>query len=151
MVIAAAVGVWMLLLNSSALSSLTNFLWTWTVGALDGVKLVLTLGLKLGISQYALAAFVVIGFAYCLAKARSRLAELVLCIDLSRVFFNAVGDPDVKRVFSGFWYTDPERTAALVAIASVPLAAAGLYATFSFVVSFDPAFGDGARWPATLA
>ena len=39
----------------------------------------------------------------------------------------------IKRFFSGFWYTDPERTAAMVAIAAVPIAIIGMETTITFV------------------
>ena len=42
----------------------------------------------------------------------------------------------IKRFFSGFWYTDPERTAAMVAIAAVPVAIIGMETAITLVFDF---------------
>lgn len=117
---------WLVLLDSAALYSTTHFLWEWTVPAWKALTLVIDLGLCLGAPQYVLAVLLWCGFGLCF-KHREYLWLAVSALLFCLIFFaNAAGDPTVKRLFAGFWYTDPERTAALVAVAIVPLTAIGL-------------------------
>ena len=119
--------LWMTLLNSSFLYSLTHFLWDWTVDPLTALTFVATLGLRLQIPQYFLGGAFIIGLIYCLRKKEYRwiaASALLFCV----IFFaNACGDPETKRLFAGFWYTDPERSSALVATAVFPITSAGIY------------------------
>lgn len=134
LVLLAAMLIWLLLLNSPAMSSVVNYLWQWTVDPLDSLKRILTLGLRYGLPQYVLAILVFAAFIYGLTQRRGRwlaVSFLVMCV----IFFcGAVGDPSMKRLFAGFWYTDPERTSAIVAIAAVPLAAYCLNGLYGVLV-----------------
>lgn len=142
--VGVAVIIWLLLLNSGALASLTSFLWTWTVSAGDAFSLVVSMGLRQGIPQYVLSVVVLFGFVYCLVKRDSAWLSVTYAVICLLFFFNASGSPEVKRLFSGFWYTDPERTAALVAIFAVPLTAYGLYFLYSIICRFVPRFANAA-------
>lgn len=124
--IVLAVTVWLVLLDLPAFASITNFLWTWTVSVPKAIMLVLSFGLCLGPPQYLLALLGVIGAIWC--SRHEGHGWLVLAAVLFAIVFcgGAAGSPEVKKVFAGFWYTDPERTSALFTIAMIPLVAAGL-------------------------
>lgn len=124
--IAASVALWLILLNSPFLTNVTSFLWDWTVDVPHAVYRVVALGLRVGSPQLALALLVLLGIAFS-AKDRTKQSALLAYVLFCCIFiFNSAGDASLKRLFAGFWYTDPERTAAMVAIATVPLATLGL-------------------------
>lgn len=126
---AVAIIIWAVCLKLPFLSSVTNYLWTWTVSPSEALQLLFSLSLVMGSPQYFLSALALIGTAACLMKQESRwLAIAALGFGLI-FFFNACGNPDLKHFFAGFWYTDPERSAAFVAIAIAPLSAAGVACT----------------------
>lgn len=124
---------WILVANTPVFSGVTSFLWEWTISPSEALLSAISFGLVLRIPQFVFALFVVIGFIVCLKKPSSRWLSLSLALFLVVYFFNACGDPETKRLFAGYWYTDPERTAALVALMAVPCAAVGLHSLVSLV------------------
>lgn len=122
-----ACALWMLLLNAGFLYSLTHFLWDWTVDPLSALTFTITLGLRLQTPQYLLGGAFIIGLVFCLSKKEYRWVAVSALLFCTIFFANACGDPETKRLFAGFWYTDPERTSALVAIAVVPITSSGIY------------------------
>ena len=135
-VLIAALLAWLFLLNSSAMSSVVNFLWHWTVEPLESLKLILTMALRYGMPQHILAVLVFAGFACGLARRKSRWLSISFLVMCTIFFCGASGDPSLKRLFTGFWYTDPERTSAMVALAAVPLAAYCLYCVYAVLKRF---------------
>ena len=121
------VAVWLLLLDSSVFASVTSFLWEWTTPAIYALKFTLLFGYTYGEPQWLFALVVYIGFFCCLRNKQTWWISLTFIIFSIIFFFNASGDPLLKKIFAGYWYTDPERTAACAAIAAIPCAAIGLY------------------------
>lgn len=121
---------WVAIANTPIFSGVTSFLWEWTISPSEALFSAISFGLVLRIPQFVFALFVVIGFAVCLKRPNSRWLSLSLVLFLVIYFFNACGDPEMKRLFAGYWYTDAERTAALAALMAVPCAAVGLYSFF---------------------
>lgn len=126
-VVAVMLATWLLLLDSGLFSSVTSFLWTWTISKADALKSTLLFGYTYGEPQWLFALIVYIGFAYCLRDRKTWWIPMAFIAFSIIFFFNASGDPQLKKLFAGYWYTDPERTAACAAIAAVPCAAIGLY------------------------
>ena len=118
---------WFFLMDAAIFSSVTSFLWEWTVSPADAFIKAVSFGFVLGIPQVPFAIFVAVGFVVCARDSRSRWLCLALVAFLAIFFFNACGDPGIKRLFAGYWYTDAERTAAVAALAAVPCASVGLY------------------------
>lgn len=141
-----ALAVWMFVLELPALASTTYFLWDWTVSPANALARTLTLGVRLGIPQFMLAIMVWLGFGWCCKKRTQSWLLLSAALFCLIFFANAAGDPTIKHLFAGFWYTDPERTSALVAIAIVPLAAVGLSATAKFVGRTIERMGTRFAW-----
>lgn len=142
--------VWLILLNSPAFASIAGFLWEWTITAPQALLNIVTMGLCLGVSQYFLALFVLIGFVYCIYKSEYRWIAFAFVLTAAVFFFNAAGDPTIKRLFAGFWYTDPERTAALTAIAAVPLTSMGLMVVSRGLYKLLIHIGPFARYKRTI-
>ena len=131
--IAAAVILWLILLDCPLLANITSFIWEWTVDVPHAIYRVIALGLRIGSPQLALASFVILGAIFC-AKDRTKWSMLLAYALFCCIFiFNSAGNDDLKRIFAGFWYTDPERTAAMVAIAALPLATIGLSSSITIL------------------
>lgn len=133
--------VWIFALDLPALQNTTNFIWEWTISPLIGILSVGTLGLKMMSPNFMLAIMMLIGFIYCIKRKKYWWVILNALICMTVFYFNVVGSFEIKRLFAGFWYTDPERTSALVAIAVIPLTACGLYSTIRFFLSIALRFG----------
>lgn len=77
-------------------------------------------------AQPLLALFVVLGYFRMLAdKDRRSLCAVYLFCLLIHIENSTVGFPHA-RVLAGFWYNDPYRTGAMLALSSIPLASAGM-------------------------
>ena len=136
--------VWFTLLNSSFLSSTTNFLWDWTIGYGAALASVLDLGLRLEIPQYFLAFLMILGIFYCVNRKKYFWVVVAFLLIAAVYIFSAAGNPELKRLFSGFWYTDPERASAMVAIAIIPLTSAGMYVVYNSIKKLV-LFSDSAK------
>jgi len=128
---AAVVGVmltiWVALLDSAIFSTVTSFLWEWTIPATNALESTFLFGYTYGQPQWLFAIIVYIGFFYCLRSKQTKWVSLAFVLFSVIFFINASGDPLLKKIFAGYWYTDPERTAACAAIAAIPCASVGLH------------------------
>ncbi|MEE0845040.1 MAG: DUF6541 family protein [Eggerthellaceae bacterium] len=129
-VCAIAVGVWMLFLSASFMSSIVNYTWDWTIEPLEALVSLATLSLRLGTPQYPLSFLVIIGLLHCILRKRYRWLVAVYIAACLIFFCGATGDLAIKKIFTGFWYTDPERTAAIVTLTAIPIASFGLYGVY---------------------
>lgn len=124
-VVILSIALWFVFLNCSFMQGTVNFQWGWTIGFKEAFASLVTMGLRRNVPQFALAFLVVFGFVYCLTKKEYRWLAVALVLFGIIYISNCVGSSEVKKLFAGFWYTDSERTAALVAIASLPVASLG--------------------------
>lgn len=128
---AAVVGVvltiWVAMLDSAIFSTVTSFLWEWTIPAANALESTFLFGYTYGQPQWLFAIIVYIGFFYCLRSKQTKWVSLAFILFSVIFFINASGDPLLKKIFAGYWYTDPERTAACAAIAAIPCASVGLH------------------------
>ncbi len=126
--VGAAVLLWITLLNASFLSSVTSYIWD--IGMSDpgsAIISVLSQGYLPGIPQYALSALVIIGLIASPLLWRRPWLSISYLLFSAIYVVDLVSDDALKRLVAGFWYTDPERLTAMVALAAIPLAAVGLY------------------------
>lgn len=130
--IAVSVILWLILLDVPFMANITSFLWDWTVDIPHAVYRVVALGLRVGSPQLGLALLVLLGAIFSAKDRTKRSALLAYALFCCIFLFNSAGDASLKRLFAGFWYTDPERTAAMVAIAAVPIATFGLSTSIAF-------------------
>jgi len=120
--------LWIIVYNLPFLASITSYSWGWNESLTKAIELLMTMGLRLGIPSYAVGFFVILGLIQALSSKRS--AWLGGTFLMAAVIFlgSANSNPLLAHLLSGFWYTDPERTSALVAITAAPLCALGLAA-----------------------
>lgn len=115
--------IWLALYKAPFLSSLVSFEWDYHVSLPAALFYVLTMALRLQIPAALLAILVFIGFI------RTACSKQTIWLSVSFAFVaflfiaTVAGSGTVKHVAGGFWYTDPERLSAMVAIMAVPLTA----------------------------
>lgn len=125
--------VWVALQRTSVFSSVVNFIWESTREPLDALASVVNAGFFLDIPQYLLALLIALGFGRCVRERQH--AWLAVSYALVALVFSLglALDFETRKLFTGYWYNDPERTSALLAIAAVPLSALGLQWAASLV------------------
>ena len=129
----SAIGMWTIVLNSSFMAPTVNFLWEIYFDPIKSVLSVLNFGLLLNLPQILFAVAFWLGFVSCCMNKNCRWLTLVFLMT-AVIYVASLSDViPIKRFFSGFWYTDPERTAAMVAIAAVPVAIIGMETSITLV------------------
>lgn len=132
-ILGSAIGMWNIVLNSSFMAPTVNFLWEIYVDPIKSIITVLNFGLLMNMPQILFAVAFWIGFVSCILNKNYRW--LILAFLMTAVIYVASLSEilPIKRFFSGFWYTDPERTAAMVTIAAVPVAIIGMETAISLL------------------
>ena len=128
-----AIGMWNIVLNASFMAPTVNFLWEIYADPIKSVLSVLNFGLLMNMPQVLFAVAFWIGFISCILNKNRRW--LTLAFFMTAVIYVASLSEvlPIKRFFSGFWYTDPERTSAMVTIAAVPIAIIGMETAITLV------------------
>lgn len=126
LMVVAIVAIWLLLLQSKPFASVSNFIWEFQATPGEEILNTLTAGYYLGIAQPILAALIAIGFFSCLRKKGSRWIAVSYVLSAAVFVLGTTLDYQMRKLITGYWYNDPERTAALLAIAAIPLSAMGL-------------------------
>lgn len=125
-VVALAIVGWVSLLQTSIFTSVANFIWQFEIDPLTGVLSILDAGYYLGISQPVLAVLIALGLVFCLRHQKTRWPVISYLVAALIFLLGLALDYQSRKLITGYWYIDPERTAALLAIAAVPLSAFGL-------------------------
>lgn len=123
---AVYVFAWVLLNRSNVLASIVQFNWSWSMTVTEKIKALLTCSYYFGVEQLPLAVLVAIGAASGIRSRDNRWVVISYLLCCALFCFGAVDSKLIKQLAIGFWYTDPERIAAMVSIAAVPVAAIGL-------------------------
>lgn len=117
--------LWLILVFAPFMKSVVMFDWAaletpWTI-----LNTIITLSLRFGVPQYALALLCFLGLLVNMRSGNTwYVGSLVLMIVLYSVGNST--DSIFKHIATGFWYTDQWRTSAIVAIFAMPAAACGL-------------------------
>lgn len=121
-----SVVIWLILLQSSFMSGIVSFIWEWH-GTLPNILIsIVDGGLLLGMPQFAFGALGMIGIFVLLRRRDTRWLVASFLIFAFQFITTGIGTNEIKSIAAGFWYTDPERLAAMIAMSMVPLAAAAL-------------------------
>ena len=127
LVIGISVLAWYVVLNSSFMAPTVNFVWGITVDATTMIYYIVNFGLIIRLPLFFFTIAFWIGFIYCLIKKDYRWLNGAFLFCVVILICSLSDNLTLKRFFSGFWYTAPERTAAMVVFAAVPIVAAGIY------------------------
>ncbi len=125
---------WFIAYKLPPFKSVTSFNWEAIFTPLRTVTSIVEMSLRFNEPSWVFAALMLAGIVRLIASARDRLWLIISFLLTALIyFFDAGTEGELKHILSGFWYTDPWRTASLVALAAVPLAAYG--AGFPFLLA----------------
>ena len=125
--IAFACALWIFLYEAPFMESIISFIWEWSIPLPTALQSVVNGALLLGWPQLAFGLLALIGSIECFVNERRRWMSATCALIAAIYIGTAAGGDSIKSLLSGFWYTDPERLAAMMAIAMIPLAASGLH------------------------
>lgn len=123
--IVLCIGMWTIVLNSSFMKSVVHFLWGWDINPLDSIMHIATQSFIMNVPEAVCTVLFWVGFIHALLVKKSRWYACSLLFVSIFFVVGLMGNIDVKRFLIGFWYTDPERIAAIMCITSTPLVLQG--------------------------
>lgn len=126
--------IWILAWLSPFMENVTRYHWDSFTSTFGAITNILSLSLRESPNQYLLGILVIIG-AISLIRHKT-LRWIVISYILTCVIYivDATSEGTFRSLFSGFWYNDPYRTAAMVALAAIPLATYGLFSICSLII-----------------
>lgn len=128
--VAAIASIWIALYNAPFLAVVVDYHWASYATLHEAMTNALVLSLSYNPPQYVLAAFVLVGLVVSLRRARTMWLAFSYGFALIIFIVATATDGSLKHLLAGFWYTDPCRVGALLAFASMPLAALGMSACY---------------------
>ncbi|MBE6470029.1 MAG: hypothetical protein E7001_08860 [Coriobacteriaceae bacterium] len=119
--------IWVGLYFAPPFQSVVNFEWPAVYNVSSGILSLLLYKLRLGGIQIGFSALVLIGL-FEIAAHKPGLRWLIGSWFFAAVIYlvDVVGNGFPKHLLAGFWYTDPWRTSANLAIISIPIAVFGV-------------------------
>ena len=115
---------------------IVTFIWAWSSEPGKLLSSIFSGGLLLGIPQYAFAGLCILGFIRVFKSSYSSWLALSFLEFCAIYVLAGIGSIPLKSLVSGFWYTDPERLAAMLAISMASLAPFGLALCSEFLGAF---------------
>lgn len=125
--------LWVLLNRSSAMADIVEFNWSWSMTVFEKLTALITCSYYFGVQQLPLAVLVAIGAVSGFRNRDNRWVVIAYLLCCALFCFGAVDSKLIKQLAIGFWYTDPERIAAMLSIAAMPVAALGLSTLLSSI------------------
>lgn len=149
----AAACLWFVCYKLPFMASTVSFRWEPFVGKKEALLNVLVLSMRDTNPQVLLGILVLVGVGALLVAKKLRWLVASYAIVCAMYVVCASTSGTLKQVMCGFWYTDPTRIAAMVAMFAVPLASMGL-ATLGSLISkvvlrFCPS--DSSKLPRAVA
>lgn len=118
--------LWVFLNGLPAFDSVVNFIWDWSPSVEERLSDLVSCSYYFGYRQVALAILVAIGLVASVCKRGQRWVALEYLLACLLFFAGGSDSIEIKKLAIGFWYTDPERIAAILAIASFPVSTLGV-------------------------
>lgn len=126
LLVVAAIFIWIVLLQAGFMKSVVSFIWEWHDSPLNIARSILNGGLLLGMPQLLFGMLAFLGALFAWRANRVRWLSVSYALFSIQFIATGSGSNELKSFFSGFWYTDPERLASMLAIVMTPLVALGL-------------------------
>ena len=120
-----AVVLWIISFKAPFMQGVVTYDWKNDLSLIDGLFTLLSLSLSASTPQLLLACTLPFGILYCLGKKQAWLLFPALFMACAYLECRC-GTGLLKHLLAGFWYTDPYRLAANLAIFLVPIATAGI-------------------------
>lgn len=128
----AFLALWVVCYHLPPLQTVIMHPWTPFTNTAQAVANVLFLSFRSTSAQLLLGALVVVGVVQTIVNRRHFWMTASYAIMAVIYIACAVTESPIRNFFSGFWYTDPMRIAANMALFAIPLAALGLSSAGSF-------------------
>lgn len=123
---------WVLSCSLPFFQGVVGYYWPPIASKTQGLLSVVGLAFAGSAVQPVAAVLVVVGAAYTIRHRRYLWLSFSYALMCCIYYISAVeGDTWLKHIASGFWYTDPYRTAACAAVFALPLLALGLYGAYA--------------------
>lgn len=129
---------WLLCYSLPSFRGLVEFNWAKSTSCFQAVVDVLMLSPTWHPVQLGLALLVIIGVFDLLGDRRRKWLVASYALTCFSYIVCVASEGLLKHILGGFWYTDPHRLAANVAIAALPIAVAGVVRLSAFVQSCIP-------------
>lgn len=128
--------VWLAAYISPLFHGVVSFAWEKLLTPEEAICSVLDLSFRWGFPQAVLGFFVLLGFLkLCFDPSRRWLCTSYVLMAI--IYIVGISTEGFwKHLLAGFWYTDPYRTAACVALFAIPIASVGIGFLMSLVQSF---------------
>lgn len=137
---------WVLLCSLPFMQGVVGYYWPPIASKAQGLLSVVGLAFAGSAVQPVAAILVIVGIAYTIRHRRYLWLSCSYLLMCCIYYISAVGgDTWLKHVVSGFWYTDPYRTAACAAVFALPLLALGLYGAYVALAKILSRFGSSGR------
>ena len=120
--------LWVIVYNLPFMRGIVSFTWEWGMSLECILQSIVSGSFFFGIPQGILFPLFVIGAIYVVIREKEQ-QWIFFSIAIILLIYIGAGafSPEARSFFSGFWYTDPERVAAMVVISLVPLLYFGLH------------------------
>ena len=123
-------GIWVGMLYLPLMRGIVSYVWDYTTPVFDAILNALAFSHVYDFAwvaaQPVLGVFALVGAVYAVLDKRYRWAPWTALLGQALCVICLTTEPPIKNYFSGFWYTDPWRMAALAIICTLPLVLLGL-------------------------
>lgn len=124
--VGVCVAVWVVAYNASFMQEVLSVSWSHISSKTQGVFNILFLSYCNGPANLVMGFLVLVGAVAALKDKKTRWIVCSYCLCAMIHYSTASTESIFKHWLSGFWYTDPRRTAALCVLGAIPLSAIGL-------------------------
>lgn len=124
--------VWIAAYNASFMQGVLSVSWDHFSSKTQGLFNILLLSYCGGPASPIMAFLVLVGIVSVLRNKSLRWLAFTYFLCATIHFSTASTESILKHWLSGFWYTDPRRTAALCVLAAIPLSAVGVVSVVDF-------------------
>lgn len=129
-------GFWYLCYRLPFFESVVSFTWEAKDSLPQALLDVLLLSTRGHTANFLMGALVLLGLYVAVKRERFRWLVGPYAIAALSYVMSVTTETELKHILGGFWYTDPHRLGANLAIAAIPLAVLGASALFDLIRAF---------------